>query len=86
MTLLGMIWLVTVISVFAVCGWFCVFRTETLVTRGRKNYEENKLVQARPFSHMMQKPWYPTFIRCAGIFLWLWALAILFLVGVKHLR
>jgi hypothetical protein len=86
MTPFGVIWLVIMSGVFAVCGWFCVFRTNMLVTWGRKNYEKSKFVQAYPFSNVVQKSWYPTYIRCAGIFIWLWALAILFLVTVKHFR
>jgi len=86
MTTFGIIWIVVMVLVFAVCGWLCVFRTNTLVTRRRKNYEKSKFAQGYPFSNMVMKPWYPTYIRAAGIFLWLWALAIVYLVVFRNFR
>jgi hypothetical protein len=80
------IWVVTMVLGFAVCGWLCVFRTNMLVTWGRKNYEKSKFVQAYPFSNMVLKPWYPTYIRCAGVFIWLWALGVIYLVFFRDVR
>jgi hypothetical protein len=37
MTTFKAIWFVVMILGFAVCGWLCVFKTEMLVTWGRKN-------------------------------------------------
>lgn len=37
-------------------------------------------------SDMVMKPWYPTYIRSAGIFIWLWALTILYLVVFHNFR
>jgi hypothetical protein len=52
---------------FAVCGWLSVFKTDMLVTWGRKN-AKTKFAWS-PFSSMPMKPQYPTYIRWAGIFL-----------------
>ncbi len=78
--------LVTMSAILAIFAWFCVFRTNTLVTRARKNHEKSKFAQAFPFSGQVLKPWYPTYIRCAGILIWLSTLAILYRLTVKHLR
>ena len=37
MTTFKAIWFVIMILGFAVCGWLCIFRTNMLVTWGRKN-------------------------------------------------
>ena len=67
---------VVVFSVFFyVCGGLCIFKTKMLVARAQKSYANSKLLQNYPFSSMVTKPWYPAFIRCAGVFIWLWALA-----------
>jgi hypothetical protein len=83
MTAFSKVWLLIMIVVFAVCGWLGVFRTSMVVGWGRNNYAKSKLVRAYPFSGMVLKSWYPTYIRCAGIFIWLWELAIIYLV-VSH--
>ena len=72
---------------FAVCGWLCLFKTNMLVVWVRKNYEKSpKFIQAYPFSNLVLKPWYPTYIRCAGIFIWLWALGLTYLVVFHRFR
>jgi hypothetical protein len=63
---------VAVMSVFFfVCGGLCIFRTKMLVAWGQRSYAKSKFVQAYPFSGMVMKPWYPIYIRSAGIFIWL---------------
>jgi hypothetical protein len=84
MTTFGVGWLVVMSLGFAVCGWLCVFKTSAVVGFGRKNYEKNKFVRSYPFSNMVIKPWYPIFIRCAGVFIWFWALAIIYTVVFLH--
>src|SRR5208282_6365678 len=79
-------WLVIASLGFVACGYLCVFRTDMVVGWGRKNYEKSKLVQAYPFSNIVLKPWYPTYIRCAGIFIWLWALAVIYLATMHSFR
>jgi len=84
MTAFGAIWLSVFILGFAVCGWLCVFRTSMLVEWGRRNYAKSRTLQAYPFPNIVLKPWYPTYIRCAGIFLWMWDLAIILMVLLTH--
>lgn len=67
--------------VFYVCGGFCIFKTKTLVAWGQRSYaKSNKFVQSYPLSNMTTKPWYPVYIRCAGVFIWLWVLTVDYLV------
>ncbi len=71
---------------FAVCGWLCVFKTDMLVIRGQENYAKSGLVRAYPFSNMVLKPWYPIYIRRAGIFIWLWVAGFDYLVLTHRLH
>jgi hypothetical protein len=80
------IWLAVISLAFYACGALCIFRTSMLVGWAQKNYTKSKFVQAYPFSGMVMKPWYPTYIRAAGIFIWLWALAIDYLVLFRGFR
>jgi hypothetical protein len=84
MTTFGIGWLVVMLLMFAVCGWFCVFKTNMLVRWGRKNAKRS--FAWSPFSSVPMKPGYPTYIRCAGIFLWLWAVGIIYAVVFLHFR
>ena len=84
MTTFGIVWLVVMLPMFAVCGWLCVFKTNMLVRWGRKNAKTK--FASSPFSSVPMKPGYPTYIRCAGIFLWLWEVAILYAAVFLHFR
>ena len=70
----------------AYCGWFCLFKTDVMVARNRKNYEKFKAVQSLPSSSLVLKSSYPTYIRAAGIFIWVCDLVILYEVIFRHLR
>jgi hypothetical protein len=62
--------------VFYICGGLCIFKSKILAGWGRKSYVKSKFIQGYPLSSMVTKPWYPVYIRCAGVFIWVWALAI----------
>ena len=80
MTTSGAIAVAVMSVVFYVCGGLCIFKTKMLVAWGQRSYAKSKFVQSYPFSNMVTKPWYPIYIRCAGVFIWFWALAIDYLV------
>jgi len=82
----GIIALALALLGFAVSGWLCVFQTDRVLAWRRRSYERSKFVQAYPFSSLVLKPWYRTYLRCAGIFIWLWAVGILYMVSVLHSR
>lgn len=96
MKISGIIWLVSTSLGFGLTGWLCVFRTETVVIWGREGYERRKMWEKNklfrtffrtdPISKIVLKPWYRTYIRWMGIFIWLWALMVLYLVVFHHFR
>jgi len=69
---------------FYICGALCIFKTKMVVEWGRKSY--NKRGFLYPFASMVAKPWYPTYIRCMGVFISLWALMIDCLVSFGGFR
>ena len=86
MTTSEAIWLAFGTLVFYVCGGLCIFKTKMLVSWGRESYAKSKFVRSYPFSNMVTKAWYPVYIRCAGVFIWLWALAFDCLVLFRGFR
>ena len=80
MTMSGAIAAAVMSVVFYACGGLCIFKTKTLVAWGQRSYAKGKMAQSYPFSNLVTKPWYPVYIRCAGVFIWFWALAIDYLV------
>lgn len=67
----GIAWLLATGIVFAVAGWFCIFRTDVMVRMGRRNYEKSRLIRSYPFSDFVLKDSYPAYIRGAGVFVWI---------------
>jgi hypothetical protein len=60
---------------FYICGWLFIFKTNALVSYGRANYAKSRFVKTTvPSLKLIESHWYPTYIRCAGVFIWLWAL------------
>ena len=80
MTTSGDIALAVLSVVFYVCGGLCIFKTKLLVAWRQSSYTKSKFVQSYPFFNMVTKSWYPVYIRCAGVFIWLWALTVDYLV------
>jgi len=80
MTTSGAIAIAAMSVVFYLCGGLCIFKTSMLVAWGQRSYAKSKFVQSNPLSSMVTKSWYPVYIRCAGLFIWLWALTIDYLV------
>jgi hypothetical protein len=72
---------------FYVAGGLCIFKTKMLVGWAQRRYANSgEFVRAYPFSNIVMKSWYPVYIRCAGIFIWLWVLAIDYLVMFRGFR
>jgi hypothetical protein len=78
----------TLLAVFgcAFCGWLCLFRTSAVVGWLRANYARSRLVRAYPFSGLVLRPWYSTYLRCMGIFIWLFGVAFIRMVIVTTVR
>ena len=87
MTTSGIIWLIVMSLGFYVGGGIFIFRTGALVKMAQRNYAKApRWIRTYPFSDTVTKPWYPTYIRFAGVFIWVWAIAIDFLVLSGWLR
>jgi hypothetical protein len=82
----GAIALAVTSAAFYLWGGLCIFKTNMLVTWGRSSYTKSKFIQSYPFSNMVAKPWYPVYIRCAGVFIWLWALMLDYLILFRGFR
>ncbi len=76
----GMVWLASMGVVFAIARWFCIFRTEKMVAMARANYTRSKFIRKYPFSNFVLKDSYPTYLRSAGVFVWIWLIAVLALL------
>jgi hypothetical protein len=55
----------------------CILRPERIAESARRRYERSsKFAQKFPFSNMVMKSWYPTYLRAMGsfglIFIFIW--------------
>lgn len=66
-------------AVAGVAGWFCVFRTSMLVSWAQNNYRHSKIARWWPGAGVVMKSWYPTYLRCMGVYIWAFGLLILVL-------
>jgi hypothetical protein len=80
MTTSGTISVAVISILFYICGGLCIFKTRMLVDWGQRSYAKSMFIQSNPLSSVVTKSWYPLYIRCAGVFIWLWALIIDYLV------
>jgi hypothetical protein len=67
----------------AICGWLCLYKTDVLVSRQRRRYENHWWIRAYPFSSMVMKSWYPAYLRYSGLALWLWDLYLVYLLWFR---
>ena len=72
-----------VVAGLAISGWLCVYKTDMLVERQRRRYEKHPWVRMYPFSSMVMKSWYPTYLRYSGLALWVWCFALIYLVWIR---
>jgi len=75
---------VAMIVLCAVAGWRLLFSTSAMVEEGRKNYGRYKLLRVLPTARFVWKSWYPTYLRCEGVCLWLLAAFFLYVVLTRH--
>lgn len=68
--MLGAALLLVINVLMAVVGWRYLFRTEAVVADARARQGKKRLTQASLNSTMAMKSWYPTYVRCAGVGLW----------------
>ena len=71
---------------FAGYAWFLIFRPNLLARKVRESIEKRNLEDNPLARYMICQSWYPTFLRCAGVFIWLWATAFVSIVIRDILR
>jgi hypothetical protein len=58
----------------ATIGSFCLLKPVSVQHWfQRQHNRSNKFVQNLPFSKLIFKPWYPTYLRFMGVFVWMFA-------------
>jgi hypothetical protein len=68
-----------VVIALVVLGCACLFRTTVLVEWARTRYQRSsRIVQAWPFSNLVLKPWYPTYLRGMGVYALLIAILVVY--------
>jgi len=60
----------------ALFGWVMIFKADRMAARHKRNSRGG----------IVLKPWYPTYLRCQGIFLWIFVACMLYAVVFLHLR
>jgi len=78
--------IIVVLALTAVSGWFCVFRTSKLVSWSQNNYRKSRVFRWWPGSGLVLKSWYPTYLRCMGIYAWAFGALILGLFLISAVR
>jgi hypothetical protein len=76
MSAFGIVWSAACSVFFVYCGWLLTFRTSTVVRRAYSKYRCNFFL----------KPWYSIFMRCIGIFIWVWTALIDYVVLTQILH
>jgi hypothetical protein len=84
MTLPQTIFAMACVLLVAGYAWFLIFRPHMLARKARESIEKRNL-QDNPLAYyMICRSWYPTFLRCVGVFIWLWVVAFLS-IGVRDI-
>jgi hypothetical protein len=72
---------VAAVILLALVGSFCIFKPERMQAWfQRRHNSSNKFLQNYPFTTLISKPWYPTYLRFIGV--WAWMLALFFAYAV----
>jgi hypothetical protein len=67
------------ISLGSFCA-FCLAKPDAVASYARRRYlHSSKLVQKWPFANLVNKPWYPAYLRIMGLFGFLFALVWLYI-------
>ena len=67
----------------AITGWLCFYKADALAARQRRQYEKYAFVRLNPFSSMVTKSWYPTYLRVSGVLIWLWDITLVYLIWFR---
>jgi hypothetical protein len=76
--MIGTVLLLVINVLMAVVGWRYLFRTDVVVAEARTRQEKKQWTQVSVSSSLATKSWYPTYIRCAGVVLWVFDLFLIY--------
>ena len=76
----GTVLLLVINALMAVLGWRYLFRTDAVVAAARARHEKKRLQRNSLSPGMVTESWYPTYVRCAGVALWLCDLFLVYFV------
>ncbi len=68
----------------AFAGWNCVVKNNYLVKIHRQQFGDPSGTRFYPFARLINKQWYPAFIRSCGIAIWLCAIFIIYLTWFRE--
>jgi hypothetical protein len=77
MMFLNILVLATVLLSLASVGTFCIFRPHKMVDWGQELSRRSGFFRMNPF---LFKPWYSTYLRAMGVFVWLFVLVCLLVI------
>ena len=67
-------------------GVFCIAKPDKFASFARRRYlRSSRFTQNFPFANIVMKSWYPTYLRCMGVFVLLFA-AVLIYVAIVQLQ
>ncbi len=61
-------------------GAFFVFKPKTAQAWFQRRYTNNKFARRYLFARMIFKPWYPTYLKVMGVWVWMFALFFAYVV------
>lgn len=78
--MIGTALVLAVNALMAAVGWRYLFRTGAVVTQARARQQKKHLTQASLNASLAMQSWYPTYVRCAGVALWVFDLFLIYMV------
>lgn len=80
--MVGTVLLVVIQILMAAVGWRYLFQTDKVVADAQARQQKKKLTQASLNAAMAMKSWYPTYVRCAGVVLWVFDLFLIYTLWI----
>jgi len=74
MKYLNIFFVSSILCLLATLGTFCIARPGIFVHWAQNNYRRSRLIQAYPFSNLVFRPWFPTYLRFMGLVVWAFVL------------
>jgi hypothetical protein len=80
--MIGTVLLVAINILMAAVGWRYLFQTDKVVADAQARQQKKKLTQVSLNASISMKSWYPTYIRCAGVVIWVFDLFLIYMLWI----